>query len=609
MAVRNLLLLALACGLVISARAQTPAPLDRRISLTIQNERLDTALDRVARAGGFTFSYGSGLFDANRRVSLRVQDQPVRAVLARLLGEQAVDLRSRGNHLILTRRPPPKAPTRTQFFVEGYVRDAADGLGLGRVSVFERQTLASAVTDPFGYFRLRLPLESPGFTLEIRRAGYGGRSLPVTARTRSVEIRLAALPRPLPDIAPLVGRVRADTARLVPRPEPPRFAFAPDSVRDEATFWQRQRLGFVKALLSVKQLVHAENLGQDTLFRAAQLSFVPYVGTNHALSGRAINRFSVNVLAGYALGLRGLELGGLANLERGDVRGVQAAGFLNAVGGRVRAVQLAGFLNADATSAGGVLAAGFLNAVRDTLSGVALAGFLNVTGGSARRAVQVAGFANIARRGVEGVQVAGFLNAAGGELRGWQVAGFLNTARLVTRGRQVGVFNWADSSQRAPIGVLSYVRRGGFRRLELGADETAPLHLRIRTGVPAFYTLLSLSLNPAQRRWSYGYGIGTALDLRRGWSLQLEATAQQWHRTERFSWATQGQYRLAPVLEKRLVPGLYLAAGPTLNAFYSQRPEQNPFGATRPGWLALGTPTDRWTSWLGAQVGLRVGTR
>ena len=74
---------------------------------------------------------------------------------------------------------------------------------------------------------------------------------------------------------------------------------------------------------------------------------VPYISTNWKVSGSMNNAFSLNLLAGYAGGVRGFELGGLVNIDRNHVRGVQVAGLGNIVGKRTSGFQLSGLCNVD----------------------------------------------------------------------------------------------------------------------------------------------------------------------------------------------------------------------------------------------------------------------
>ncbi len=76
--------------------AQSIPPLERIISLKINNERLDNALKTISTAGSFSFSYNPDEIDINKRVSVSVQNQPVREVLNVIFGNTAT-FKNRGN--------------------------------------------------------------------------------------------------------------------------------------------------------------------------------------------------------------------------------------------------------------------------------------------------------------------------------------------------------------------------------------------------------------------------------------------------------------------------------------------------------------------------------
>src|SRR5690606_28716301 len=91
------------------------------------------------------------------------------------------------------------------------------------------------------------------------------------------------------------------------------FVVLADSVGQKLKrFWERQERWFHN--------INLRNI-DDSLHRRFQISFVPYVGTNHKLSGHVVNDYSLNVVGGYSLGVQKLEFGGVFNVVRGDVQG------------------------------------------------------------------------------------------------------------------------------------------------------------------------------------------------------------------------------------------------------------------------------------------------
>ena len=607
------------------------APLERRVSVRLDNTRLSDALSTLARQGDFNFSYASNLFDANRNIDLVVVSKPVREVLDQLF-RGTLRYKNRGNYVILLKAEPVEKPRF--LYVSGIVTDRLTGERLARVSVYERRSLSAAVTNENGFYQLRLPASLARSDVRVIRQQYEPGL--VTLRAATDQTRDVALtPRPVTErLQPLTVRP-PDQARL------PTFENSP----------------LLKTFVPVSQQVFSENV-RDTLRRTFQISFLPMLGTNYRLSGSVINNVSINVLAGYSGGVEGFEIGGLVNLVRGSVRGVQVGGLGNLVRGNVRGVQIggffnqnfgtnhgpqiAGFINSNWASAEGVHIAGFANFTRKNLHAVQVAGFVNAVGGEMQGAqvagflnanagsnegFQLAGFANVNRRDNRGAQISGFVNGTGSnntglqlagfanftrrDQRGWQISGFANYARTVTGGHQIAPFNFADSSATTPIGFLSFVRKNGYRRLEVSADEVLPANLTFRTGVRRFYNIFTAGINPfvgAVPVWGVGYGLGTGgyLDRRQRWMLNAELVGIYLSEGT-FDLSNSGLFKLNVLAERRLGPRLYLSFGPTLNALTVDTQDQNNLSRLIPYSLLNDSFFGRADSkfWVGGHVGIR----
>lgn len=601
--------------------AQATPPLERLISVDVRNERLSTVLMAISRTGQFSFSYNPAILNESRPVTLRLVNRPVRDVLGQLFGG-SVRIKSRGNHVILLKADDSQKPR--DFILDGYIINGQTGDRINEATVFERGSLRSSVSNNFGYYRLKLPTTLATLRLDVRRQAFVAQSLAISSQ-RSQPLNVYLMPQPVA-VAPIDTRpLPVDTLPATAN-RPVIFASADSNASSSPSLLERSRQTLGRWALSAKQLIIDVNLNRDTLYRTWQVSLVPGISTNHALSSRIINDYSVNVLIGYSLGVRKAELGGLLNLVRADVQGLQAAGFGNLVGGQTRGVQLAGFFNTNRGDVGPVQAAGFINTVGGNMNGLQLAGYLNIVRGTATglqaagflnanrhttRGVQLAGFANLVGGDMLGWQVAGTMNVARGQLSGWQLSGLLNVARdVVGGGRQIGFINVAKSSTTTPFGFLSYVQDNGYRNLELSANEVTSVNATFRTGVRGFYNVFTAGWNPEKRIWSYGYGLGTSTSERRGWSLALEGTAQQLNQT-----AGDGQnlnllLRLSPQLTKQFRWGMGLSAGATLNGYYSDNLVLNPLrNQSLPAVVVTpeGPDNDRneWSGWLGWQVGLR----
>lgn len=400
---RAAILLCTAC-LVIGARAQGLA--ERRISVQAERAPLGTVLSLIAREGGFRLSYNAAAVPADSLVSLHAQDWTVQRALRAVLPPQ-LPWKEGGQHLIITAAPG----RRQRFEAAGVIVDAATGASVAGATVFEMRRSNAVATGTDGGFRLPLSGELERTPLLVARNGYQDT---VVFVERGTPVRLGL--RPVPGIDPMDPICHFDRCGV-------------------------EELGAARLLIPASRVQLAENMGYAER-RAIQLSLVPGVSTNGTIAGAVVNEVSVNVLAGYARGLDGLELGGGINLLSHDMKGLQVAGMGNLVGGTVRGVQLAGGVNHSMRAMKGLQVAGLGNTVWDTLTGAQVSGAVNVVK-RGMSGTQVSGAVNVAIGDMDGVQVSGAVNAVTGTVNKAQVSGALNYAGAVQGGQVCGGVNIA----------------------------------------------------------------------------------------------------------------------------------------------------------------------
>ncbi len=342
---------------------------------------------------------------------------------------------------------------------------------------------------------------------------------------------------------------------------------------------------------------------QSTDTRTFQLSLVTPVGSNGRLSSQVSNKISLNLIAGYAYGVRAVEVGGFYNIVKRDVKGVQVSGFGNNTGGEVNGLQLGGFINTNKGKVEGAQIAGFLNLVSDSVRGYQLGGFTNVSG--ATKGLQIAGFTNHSK-GTEGAQLAGFINTSE-DVDGFQLAGFINVAKQV-KGVQFSLVNVADSvASGVQVGLINITKKNGFISPAIESDDVIPLRLTFRSGVDRFYSVLTAGLHEDDY-WSYGAGFGSRLFLPgRTLFINPELT---WHHINEDRVKTDQnnhQIKLGLNIGYQLLKHLYITGGPTLNLYISNRLDEsgkpvidiadNPFWDEKRG-------RNRYQMWIGYTIGI-----
>lgn len=586
--------------------------LSKPISLKLSNERLDNALSTIGQKAGFSFSYNPADFDLTRRVSISASNATVKEILDDIFKGDA-SYKERERHVILQKVIKPAKPQ--DVLINGLIFDRQTGKRLAKASIFEKRTLVSAVSDSSGRFKLRLPAGTTA-RLEVRKGGYFGTSA-VVSSSEPLEISLVALEmeEKRPVVVTQIKPPVRDSLRVVaPTPLPILMASAdttlPTTPKRKIDLAKVEK-NFVDAFASAKQAVHINNI-QDTLYRPVQVSLLPFVGTNHIMSGHVINTLSFNIIAGYSLGVSALEIGGFANLVRRDVHGAQFAGFANLVGRNVYGLQGSGFANVTMNNFDGIQAAGFTNVTGGHYRGLQLAGFANLTGRSFSNGLQASGFANVTLGNMNGLQISGFGNVAAKSLRGLQISPYFNYAKVHKRGLQIALFNYADSSGALPIGLVSYVHRNGYRRLEIGTDEMNYGNITFKTGVAKLYNIITIggSFGIADKPlYTAGYGVGTSQKWGKGWRSNLDFTFNRiMEATNYFDSANGIFYRASAGIEKRIAGRLALYAGPALT-WLTARPNYLKLDSSR---LYQPFPAQNLRNglelrnWIGFQAGIRI---
>ncbi|CAN5564540.1 hypothetical protein BH11BAC2_BH11BAC2_11520 [soil metagenome] len=542
--------------------------LERDVSIKVNDADIAEILKDISRQANFSFSYSPELISGMSKVNLNLVRKSVREVLNSIFNGK-VTYKPKHNYLILLAAPVGPATDKSKefFIISGYVTDKISGEKIPAVSLYDGKSMISAITNQYGYFSIKLEDPRVQLNLRVSKQNYLD-TIVVLRNLKNQSLSIGITPN-----------IPLDTLASI------------DSLRE-------REFTMMDFLIPDMSAINAANI-TDTIYRPYQVSFIPKVGTNMLLSGNVINDFSFNVLGGYSLGTRKLEIGGLFNIDRGDVQKVQLAGLLNAVGGNVDGVQMAGYFNLDKGKVQGVQIAGFGNLAGDTVKAVQIGGFFNFNrryskgvqvGGffnvnlESSAGFQMAGFFNSAIDTFSGVQVAGFFNAALKNVNGTQIAGFTNFTRREIHGAQISAFfnyaskvngsqvaliNYADSCTGIPVGFLSYVR-SGYHHVDVTADELFYSNLAISTGVREFHNIIFVGIRPdnfAEPLWTFGYGVGSSIKLNLKNILNFNLTAQQIVKNNVFDKADViGKFTVA--VDHKFNKHIALTTGPVLNAHF-----------------------------------------
>ncbi|MDN4164195.1 STN and carboxypeptidase regulatory-like domain-containing protein [Cytophagales bacterium LB-30] len=553
-------------GYPVSAQSISTPPLERELSISFENISLENALNRLAKEGQFSFAYNAELLNIRQKVNYRGNQQSVRQILIALLGTE-IQLKEKGNHIILTKAPEKPAQSATNspeepyLLVSGYVLNGQTGKKIAQASIYHKQKNIVAQSNEYGFFTVKIPKPDSATVLVISKKDFADTTaIAYVGPTPFLSVYLNPIPVVEASEAP------SDSV-LLASAEPEYYPVFADRLRNNPTT-EDSTSNFIAEqwIQNEEAKTHVENI-EETLESDIAFSVFPFAGTNGLLSGNTRNNVSVNLLGGYSKGTNIMELAGLFNIDNGDVSGIQMAGLFNINSGKMTGLQAAGLINVNGNSVIALQSAGLMNINARDAHAWQMAGLLNINGGKGSGA-QMAGLGNIQAGDYKGSQFAGLFNISEGRMQGAQFAGFLNRAHYL-KGTQMGFINVADSVKGVSFGFLSFVKHG-YHQIEVSADEIFYTNLAFRTGVNAFYNIFSIGAKPQTLEtipvWTVGYGIGTAPRLTRWLYLNFDITANH---------LSQGDFLTAVSLlnkgylglELRMGKKLGLAAGFTYNVY------------------------------------------
>lgn len=590
--------------------------LSQPLSLEAHQTSMSAVLAQLEEKGRFRFSYNALLFDENKSLSISVKNQSLDKILYQLFGEE-FSWKVVGTHVILQARSKPRQ--EYQFTVYGNIT-GIDGQALEQAIVYEINRNGSSISSMGGSYQIQIKSKRPSFGLSFSCENYQDTVVLLSKPgNQQINIRLYPIHRPSLKLN------RMEITRSVSIQSTPGLAV-------NSGF---EQVKMVKLLVPKDARFIASQINTFEK-RFAQASFVPFLGSNYRTTGLVTNHISFNLLAGYAAGLEGFELGGVANIIRKDVDGTQIAGMTNIVGGNMAGFQIGGVANINKGKASGFQIGGVFNSVQQEFQGLQIGGVFNVsalnqlvkhkilrhsnqpglaldtkafTTSGRKPQFQIGGVANFANE-LSGLQLAGVINVNSGTLKGLQLSGFYNQTKVLS-GVQFGIVNYCDSIHRGlPIGLINIVR-SGYRSLQFSTNETFYANAAFKTGGRHFYSLLGVSMGPYL---GATYGIGLCSNPNRQIAVFCDLTSSSVFGTSKPGSGYSGDlYSAKSGINIRLSKAISISTGPSWNYFipYDQAQSksknalpQNPYLGSRQIFDAIQKQEEQ--QWLGWFFSLNV---
>ncbi|HRM90041.1 MAG TPA: hypothetical protein PLK68_06220 [Thomasclavelia ramosa] len=500
-------------------RSTSQVDLHQKISINVRNFFIPQTLHVIEHNYDFFFAYNSRQIPADDRISINKRNIALKRALDEILSNRFA-YTSIGNHIILRLKA---TNTETEDFIILGVVKSADGLPLDSAVVYAVKENKAVITNNDGAFHLRL--KEPSQYIHISCPKYKDTLL--IARTLNSE-KIIELNREFPNAISPLGISGLDVS---------------------SSQTQFEKIPLVRNLVPQSALYFNRQVKTNRLI-PIQVSFLPGMGSQQLTKGLNINRFSLNILAGYSKGVSGFEIGSLANIAGGNIRGGQIAGISNIVNGQVNGLQLAGIFNYTFNQVNGTQIAGIGNISNNDVEGLQLAGVSNNNKGKINGA-QISGVLNTNLRKITGLQLAGVVNIQADKISGCQLSGIygiasdikgvqlsgimshtthdvsgvqissiLNKARKLN-GVQLGIVNIADSIEKGvQVGLFNIVKNG-YRAFEFTKDETYYCNFMYKTGGKKLYSILNAGI--MKDKVGVGYGIGYIQPIYKELSINMDA--------------------------------------------------------------------------------------
>ena len=172
-----LLLVCVFCSFAENTHSQ-----NARVSISKRNAQLEEILTEIESQTDYLFIYNNQV-DVNRKVSVKVKNEPVSAVLKSILKNSDIDFEMEGTHIVLTKTGKTEAEIRKQTRkINGTILDS-NGEPIIGANVVEKGTRNGTITDQDGHFSL---VVQPNASVVISYIGFESQTHVVTGNVLNV---------------------------------------------------------------------------------------------------------------------------------------------------------------------------------------------------------------------------------------------------------------------------------------------------------------------------------------------------------------------------------------------------------------------------------------
>ncbi len=171
-----ILLLSLPCA----AQQQDGSVFGRRVSINQNNQPLSYILDQLSWQAGVYFSYDASIFDAEKTVSIKVENKSLFTILNELFNSKGFKFSERENQIIISKKIVGKFAESVEndtipikyFFLTGKILESKKGGPIKYATVSVHKKPIGTISNFDGEFLLKIHPENIFDTIIISCMGY-----------------------------------------------------------------------------------------------------------------------------------------------------------------------------------------------------------------------------------------------------------------------------------------------------------------------------------------------------------------------------------------------------------------------------------------------------
>lgn len=131
--------------------------LEKKITLSFQDETLGEILKTIEKAGNFHFSFRNKYVPTKKRISFEAKNESLSSVLNRLLNGLNLEYEFIEGELVLHPVIHKKqVKTEVNYSINGYIRDNASGESLIGTTIYVEGTTTGTISNAYGFYSLTL---------------------------------------------------------------------------------------------------------------------------------------------------------------------------------------------------------------------------------------------------------------------------------------------------------------------------------------------------------------------------------------------------------------------------------------------------------------------